>query len=74
MRGFAAGIVVAAGYGFGAQLITTFGISDMLINSVGYKETSWSTFGIILGVVGVAAAVFLKSAPTVVEVRCRQRR
>jgi MFS transporter, OFA family, oxalate/formate antiporter len=56
-RGFATGMA-AAGYGFGA-ILTTFPISDMLTAS-GYRQTL-VTFGLVLGVVGVAAAAFLKS-------------
>src|SRR5919204_76733 len=56
-RGFATG-VVAAGYGFGA-ILTTFPIDTMLKTS-GYQSTL-VTFGIILGVVGVAAALGLRS-------------
>jgi MFS transporter, OFA family, oxalate/formate antiporter len=55
-RGFATG-VVAAGYGFGA-ILTTFPIDSMLKSS-GYQSTL-TTFGIILGVVGVAAALGLR--------------
>src|SRR5579862_1823479 len=51
-RGLATGLV-AAGYGFGA-ILTTFPIADMLATS-GYRHTL-IVFGIILGVVGVAAA------------------
>ena len=56
-RGFATG-VVAAGYGFGA-ILTTFPIDSML-NSSGYQSTL-VMFGIILGLVGVAAALGLRS-------------
>jgi len=58
-RGFAAGMA-AAGYGFGAML-TTFPISDMLAKS-GYQHTLL-VFGIILAVVGMAAAALLTSPP-----------
>jgi oxalate/formate antiporter len=58
-RGLATGLV-AAGYGFGA-ILTTFPISDMLAAS-GYQHTL-VVFGIILGVVGVAASFFLRSPP-----------
>jgi MFS transporter, OFA family, oxalate/formate antiporter len=58
-RGLATG-VVAAGYGFGA-LLTTFPIANMLAAS-GYQHTL-VVFGIILGVVGVAAAFLLRSPP-----------
>lgn len=54
-RGFATGIV-AAGYGMGA-MITTFPINSMIRDS-GYRQTLL-TFGIILGVVGVLASLFL---------------
>jgi OFA family oxalate/formate antiporter-like MFS transporter len=56
-RGFAAG-VVAAGYGFGA-LFTTFPISAMIASS-GYRSTLLA-FGLILGGIGVVAALFLRS-------------
>jgi oxalate/formate antiporter len=56
-RGFASGMA-AAGYGFGA-ILTTFPISDMLA-AAGYQRTL-VTFGVILGVVGVGAAAFLRS-------------
>jgi OFA family oxalate/formate antiporter-like MFS transporter len=55
-RGFACGMA-AAGYGFGAML-TTFPISNML-KSAGYQPTL-ITFGLILGAIGVAAALGLK--------------
>jgi oxalate/formate antiporter len=58
-RGFAAG-VVAAGYGMGA-IVTTFPITDSLA-ARGYQATLVQ-FGIIFGVVGVVAALGLKSAP-----------
>lgn len=77
-RGFAAGMA-AAGYGFGA-ILTTFPISDMLTAS-GYRQTL-VVFGLILGVVGVAAAAFLKSpdgealpaAPMAETVDCGSRK
>jgi len=56
-RGFAAGMA-AAGYGFGAS-VTTIPITDML-NQSGYRQTLVA-FGLILGVVGIAAAAFLRS-------------
>jgi MFS transporter, OFA family, oxalate/formate antiporter len=56
-RGFATGMS-AAGYGFGA-ILTTFPISNMLAAS-GYRETL-VLFGLVLGVVGVVAAAFLRS-------------
>jgi len=56
-RGFAAGLV-AAGYGMGAML-TTFPIDSMIRNS-GYRHTLL-VFGIILGVVGTLAALFLRT-------------
>jgi oxalate/formate antiporter len=59
-RGFATGMV-AAGYGFGAML-TNFPIFDMLASS-GYQRTL-VTFGIILGGVGMAAALLLRVPPS----------
>jgi OFA family oxalate/formate antiporter-like MFS transporter len=56
-RGFAAGLV-AAGYGMGA-MFTSFPITSMLESS-GYQQTL-VTFGIILGLVGVAAALGLRA-------------
>ncbi len=56
-RGFAIGMV-AAGYGMGA-LMTTFPI-DSMIKSSGYASTL-VTFGLILGAIGVAAALGLRS-------------
>jgi MFS transporter, OFA family, oxalate/formate antiporter len=56
-RGLATG-VVAAGYGFGA-ILTTFPIDTMMKES-GYQHTL-VVFGVILGLVGAAAAL----APTV---------
>lgn len=58
-RGFAAG-VVAAGYGMGA-IATNAAIIDSLA-SQGYQATL-ARFGVIIGVVGVVAALGLKSAP-----------
>jgi oxalate/formate antiporter len=58
-RGFATG-VVAAGYGFGAML-TTFPIAGMLAAS-GYKS-ALTVFGLILGAVGVLAALLLRVPP-----------
>jgi MFS transporter, OFA family, oxalate/formate antiporter len=55
-RGFATG-VVAAGYGFGA-LLTNTPIYNM-INANGYQHTL-VVFGIILGLVGAAAALALR--------------
>ena len=55
-RGFATG-VVAAGYGFGA-LLTNTPIYNM-INASGYQHTL-IVFGIILGLVGAAAALALR--------------
>jgi OFA family oxalate/formate antiporter-like MFS transporter len=55
-RGFATGLV-AAGYGFGA-ILTTFPV-DTMMKSVGYQHTL-VVFGIILGVVGAAAALGMR--------------
>jgi OFA family oxalate/formate antiporter-like MFS transporter len=55
-RGFATGMV-AAGYGFGA-ILTTFPIATMLKSS-GYQHTL-VVFGLILGVVGAAAALAMR--------------
>src|SRR5450432_2035652 len=55
-RGFATGMV-AAGYGFGA-ILTTFPITSMLA-SAGYQHTL-VVFGIILGLVGAAAALAMR--------------
>ncbi len=63
-RGFAAG-VVAAGYGMGA-ILTTFPITDSL--AVDGYQTTFVKFGIILGIVGVIAALGLKSAPATLAV------
>ena len=57
MRGFAVG-VVAAGYGFGA-LATTFPI-DTMIKEQGFR-TTLTTFGLILGAIGIVAALLLRS-------------
>ena len=62
-RGFAIGMV-AAGYGMGA-LMTTFPI-DSMIKTAGYASTL-VTFGLILGAIGVAAALGLRS-PTPADV------
>jgi MFS transporter, OFA family, oxalate/formate antiporter len=62
-RGFATG-VVAAGYGFGA-LLTNTPIYNM-INASGYQQTL-IVFGIILGLVGAAAALALR-VPTADDV------
>ncbi len=59
-RGFAAG-VVAAGYGMGA-IMTTFPIANS-IAAAGYQGTLLR-FGVIFGIVGVAAALFLKPPPS----------
>jgi len=59
-RGFATGMV-AAGYGFGA-ILTTFPIADMLKSS-GYRSTL-IVFGLVLGVVGVLAALGMKAPAT----------
>jgi oxalate/formate antiporter len=55
-RGFATGMV-AAGYGFGA-ILTTFPISSMLATSD--YQTTLITFGVILGAVGLLAALGLR--------------
>jgi oxalate/formate antiporter len=62
-RGFATGMV-AAGYGFGA-IATTFPI-DTMLKSAGYQHTL-VVFGIIMGVVGAAAALMLRM-PTSADV------
>lgn len=59
-RGFATGMV-AAGYGFGA-IATTFPIDSML-KSAGYQHTL-VVFGIIMGLVGAAAALMLRMPAT----------
>jgi oxalate/formate antiporter len=56
-RGFATGMV-AAGYGFGA-IGTTIPISSMLANGAGHQHTL-VVFGIILGVIGVVAALAIR--------------
>lgn len=61
-RGFAAGMV-AAGYGMGAML-TTFPIRNSILQS-GYQSTLL-TFGLIFGAIGLLAAQFLKSPPSIV--------
>lgn len=58
-RGFATGIV-AAGYGIGA-ILTTFPISSSLAQS-GYQQTL-TTYGFIIGIVGLIAAQALKRPP-----------
>ena len=63
-RGMAAGLV-AAGYGSGA-LLTTFPI-DTMINTLGYR-TVLLDYGVIQGVIGVVAALFLRE-PVIAEVR-----
>jgi len=60
-RGFAAG-VVAAGYGMGA-IMTTFPIANS-IAAAGYQGTLMR-FGVIFGIVGVAAALFLRPPPSI---------
>ncbi len=67
-RGFAAGIV-AAGYGMGAML-TTFPVSAMIASS-GFRHTLL-VFGLVLGVVGAVAALFLRT-PVLDEVGGRAR-
>jgi MFS transporter, OFA family, oxalate/formate antiporter len=62
-RGLATG-VVAAGYGFGA-ILTTFPI-DTMMKQAGYQHTL-VVFGIILGIVGAAAALALRM-PTSADV------
>jgi OFA family oxalate/formate antiporter-like MFS transporter len=58
-RGFAAG-VVAAGYGMGA-IVTTFPIANS-IAAAGTQATLLQ-FGVIFGVIGILAALFLKRPP-----------
>ena len=58
-RGFAAGLV-AAGYGMGA-IFTTFPISSSIAKA-GYQQTL-TTYGLIIGVVGLIAAQALKRPP-----------
>jgi oxalate/formate antiporter len=62
-RGFATGMV-AAGYGFGA-ILTTFPI-DTMMKQAGYQHTL-VVFGIILGIVGAAAALAMRM-PTSADV------
>jgi MFS transporter, OFA family, oxalate/formate antiporter len=62
-RGLATGIV-AAGYGFGA-ILTTFPI-DTMMKQAGYQHTL-VVFGIILGIVGAAAALAMRM-PTSADV------
>ena len=62
-RGFATGMV-AAGYGFGA-ILTTFPI-DTMMKQAGYQHTL-VVFGIILGIVGAAAALAMRM-PTAADV------
>ena len=66
-RGFAAGMV-AAGYGMGA-IATNAGIIDSLA-AQGYQATL-VRFGLILGVVGVIAALGLKSPPVTLANQAR---
>jgi MFS transporter, OFA family, oxalate/formate antiporter len=76
-RGFAAGMV-AAGYGMGA-ILTSFPIADMIPSADwGYAKTL-VVWGIAQGVVGVAAALFLRSpteglSPTAQAVTGRDER
>jgi OFA family oxalate/formate antiporter-like MFS transporter len=63
-RGLAAG-AVAAGYGMGA-MITTFPISNSLRDAG--MESTMTTFGIILGVVGLVASQFLRQPPATQEI------
>jgi oxalate/formate antiporter len=65
-RGFAVGLA-AAGYGFGA-IATTFPI-DMMLRASGHRPTL-TTFGFLLGGVGVLAALGLR-APRPDEIRLR---
>lgn len=62
-RGLATGLV-AAGYGFGA-ILTTFPI-DTMMKQAGYQHTL-VVFGLILGVVGAAAALGMRM-PTAADV------
>src|SRR6202020_987485 len=62
-RGLATGLV-AAGYGFGA-ILTTFPI-DTMMKQAGYQHTL-VVFGIILGIVGAAAALAMRM-PTSADV------
>jgi MFS transporter, OFA family, oxalate/formate antiporter len=76
-RGFAAGMV-AAGYGMGA-ILTSFPIADMIPSpDWGYAKTL-VVWGIAQGVVGIAAALFLRSpteglSPTAQAVTARDER
>ncbi|CAM5445595.1 Oxalate:formate exchange protein OS=Afipia felis OX=1035 GN=oxlT_4 PE=4 SV=1 [Afipia felis] len=56
-RGLAVGLV-AAGYGFGA-IVTTFPISRSLHSAAGLSGTLM-TYGIIIGIVGILAAIFMR--------------
>ena len=67
-RGFAAGMV-AAGYGMGA-IATNAAIIDSLA-AAGYQATL-VRFGLILGVVGAAAALGLKSPPAYLASQARE--
>src|SRR5215467_1576805 len=67
-RGFAVGLA-AAGYGFGA-IVTTFPI-DMMLKSSGHRPTL-ITFGILLGAIGVCAALGLR-APSAQDIAARLR-
>ena len=69
-RGFATGLV-AAGYGMGA-IATTVPIAERL-QAVGYHSTL-QTFGILIGAVGVLAALVLKRPPSGWMAHLRQRR
>jgi oxalate/formate antiporter len=64
-RGLAAG-AVAAGYGMGA-MITTFPISNSLTTAG--MESTLVTFGLILGIVGLLAAQFLRQPPAELAVQ-----
>jgi OFA family oxalate/formate antiporter-like MFS transporter len=68
-RGFAAGMV-AAGYGMGA-IVTTFPISASIAAS-GYQATL-QQYGIIFAIVGVAAALGLRTPPSAASVRIAEK-
>ena len=64
-RGFATGMA-AAGYGMGA-ILTTFPITSMIARA-GYQQTL-VFFGLLLGGVGVLAALGVRAAPLALEER-----